>query len=250
VLSISNLRMVILNCPYDTWDQAETRDLFGKMASLKLRGYGSEYSYGVLPLDTTDFVGCHFMLCEDRRGQLQPIMACRMTTLERCRVHRLTFPALALAAMADTAQHVETVQAIVERCERRGSGIAYDGSLTIDPRIRRERRIVRDVFTAMFVLVHDAYGVQETIAGAVLRLKTGKYLSSFGYRALDRDGVPLAPVAVQPLLGEPVLLMHLAEFASDARAMADQYLRLWDRRLTIEAPTQAARTIGEGVRSQ
>src|SRR5262249_21696007 len=151
--------------------------------------------------------GCHFMLCERHDGQLQPIMACRMMTLDRCHIHRLPFPALTLAQTADTSEHSDEVQAIVDRCQRRGRGIAYDGSLTIDPRIRRERRIVRDIFTAMFVLVHDAYGVQETIAGAVRRLRTGKYLASWGYRPIVRSGMLLPPVAVQPLLGEPVTLM-------------------------------------------
>lgn len=242
---IGDLRIVIMNCPYDAREQPQTRELFGKMAALKLRGYRSEYAYGVLPLDATDFVGCHFMLCEERHGQLQPIMACRMTTLERCRIHGLPFPGLALAAMANTSQHFELVQAIVDRCEREGIGLAYDGSMTINPQIRRERRIVRDIFTAMFVLVHDEYGVQETIAGAVLRLGTGKYLSSWGYRTLDHNGAPLPPLAVQPLLGEPVTLMHLKEFTPGARAIADRYLALWERRLTIEASTQSTQTARE-----
>ena len=240
---LDNLRIVILNCPYDTWEEAQTRDLFGAMAALKLRGYRDDYAYGVLPLDTTDFVGCHYLLCEDRPDGLQPIMGCRMVSLDRCRVHRLPFPALTLAAMADAPRHAEAMRGIVERCERQGIGIVYDGSWTIDPQTRRERRLLHEIFTAMFVMVHDAYAIRETIAGAVLRLKTARYLSSWGYRPLELDGAPLPPVAVQPLLGEPVTLMHLREFTASARTVADRYRALWERRLIIEASTAVPRTV-------
>jgi hypothetical protein len=238
---IDDLRIVILNCPYDTWEGAETRELFGAMAALKLRGYRDDYAYGVLPLDTTDFVGCHYLLCEDRLGVLQPIMGCRMTSLERCRVHRLPFPALTLAEMVDARRHAEAIRAIMERCERQDIGIVYDGSWTIDPQTRRDRRLLHEIFTAMFVMVHDAYAIRETIAGAVLRLKTARHLSSWGYQPLELDGALLPPVAVQPLLGELVTLMHLREFTASARSIADRYRVLWEQRLTIEASTAAPR---------
>ena len=51
-----NIRLVVIDCPYESWHAPFPRELFAKMVDLKLRGFKSHYSHGVLPLDTTDFL--------------------------------------------------------------------------------------------------------------------------------------------------------------------------------------------------
>ena len=99
--SVKELRpyqLVILDCPYDTWDSQETRELFVKVVGLKLKGYLMSYPYGTLPVDTNDFVGTHHLICEKLDGQWVPVMGYKSITLSRCKQHQLTISPVGISS--------------------------------------------------------------------------------------------------------------------------------------------------------
>lgn len=237
----NKIKFVILDCPYDTWDDPRTRELFTKMVGLKLRGFRHEHFYGVMPVDASDFVGLHQIICEEREGELNPVLASRVISLDRCRVHNLVFPALSLVRLAQAPEHEEVVQSIVDRCERNGIGLSYDSSWTIDPEIRKDRARtarLRDMFTAIYVLSHQEYNLPEIIGGGTLRFKADQYFSYWGYEWISRSGRRLDPISVAHLGGEQVAVMHLQRFSPEALAIADQWKLLWKRRLIIRHPEE------------
>src|SRR4051794_13077167 len=108
------LKLAVINCPYDNWDNSSVRDLFCRIIGLKLAGYRGKHPYGALPLDTTDFVATHVAIGIDEGLQgFRPIMAYKTVTQERCKIHNLPFPALTLARASGGDAHARKVEEIL-----------------------------------------------------------------------------------------------------------------------------------------
>src|SRR5262245_22203055 len=104
-----DLRLLVLDCPLQTWNDEGVRDLFGEVVALKKLGFSVFYRDNVLPVDTTDFVGRHYLSCIKVTHGFQVVAAFRAVDLERCRSFNLAFPALSLTAAANAPLHCEAV---------------------------------------------------------------------------------------------------------------------------------------------
>jgi hypothetical protein len=231
-------QIVVIECPYDSWSEGLTRDLFGKMIALKLTGYLSAHRYGALPFDASDFVGCHYMLCAKSSEGLLPVQACKLITLNRCKIHGLPFPPLTIAAGYDP--HLDAVTRILERTEHEAKRISYDSSWTIDPRLRRKPgypTLLKEILTATIVHLHREYEIDESICLAIPRLKTEQYFHFLGYRPINISGIQLEVIPLKPLLGEGVICLHKQTFTAQAVATAERYSSLWKKRLVIRGRT-------------
>ena len=62
-MNYNKIKIVVMECPYDTWDINPTQELFGKMVSLKLAGYRARHPYGVMPVEAYDYIGIHQLVC-------------------------------------------------------------------------------------------------------------------------------------------------------------------------------------------
>jgi hypothetical protein len=228
-----DLRLVVLDCPLEGWDDASVGKLFSDLVALKKLGFGASYRDKVLPVDTTDFVGRHYLSCIDGPKGLQVIAGFRSVDFKRCRSFNLPFPALSLACSASAPLHVEAVRRFVER----DAAVSYVGSWTIHPGAhsnQRLRALLRDHFVLGSILFHREVGVERFILGATLRFKVDRLLRPAGYRPLDYEGSPLPPLAAQHLHGEPVQLMYLAGASSSVLKRAEYLSDLWNARLVYE----------------
>jgi len=63
VKSELNLEIVVLYCPYKNIENKETMDMFSKLVRLRNRGYENRHESGLIPLDTSDFIADHPLLC-------------------------------------------------------------------------------------------------------------------------------------------------------------------------------------------
>jgi hypothetical protein len=235
---LESLRLVVLDCPYETWNDPPVREWFGKMVALKLMGYQKEYPWGILPLDGSDFIGTHLMVCEEREGQLLPLLAYKSISLGRCRIHQSTFPVLGLAMGCRSERHVAALEAILARHEADPSRLSYDGSWTIHPEARRDQQrttLLREIMQAVHVLHHERRGTQEFLSLGAVRFKVEQFLGFWGYRPiLDLSGV-MDPLRLHAYFNEKVMMMHLVgEFSPAARALAEKYRSLWGSRIEIQ----------------
>jgi hypothetical protein len=229
-------QLVIIDCPYDTWSNQLTRDLFADTIQLKLDGYLASYPYGALPVDTTDFIGTHHIVCEKKNGSLVPVMAYKTTALTRCKIHNLTFPALSLMQAAGAKKHAEEVMRIIAAASENQHEISYDGSWTMDPAIRRDKtrsEYLKKIMTAINVQYHISSHVPEILGLGLLRFKTEQYFKNIGYRQLSQGDQLLPPISMGSLQNESVVLMHLTEFTKEALATAQEFNWLWEKRIEI-----------------
>lgn len=236
---VSKLKFVVLGSPYDTWSNPLTEKLFARLVGLKLAGYGHEYPYGVLPLDTTDFVADHLIICDEDEQGLKPIVSIKSTSLAQCRAHKLPFPALTLMQLVKKNEHANVIEQIMAQSEKNGTDLRYVGSWTIDPNERGNKEwgdVLRELFTAIYVSFH-LENKSQTIAGGTLRFKVDKYIQWLGHEPLLMDGHQLSTVPVFHLNGEENLFTHLKSFSFESRSIAKKWQKLWDERIVIPRDT-------------
>jgi hypothetical protein len=234
-----DFQLVIIDSPYETWDDPLTESLFSKMVGLKRQGYNSRYPDGVLPVDTTDFLATHVLLCQkDPNDFLLPVMGYKTISLQKCRQYNLNFPGLSLVQNARMPLHSQVVENIIQRCELENRGLAYLGSWTVDPRYKSRSgpsENLRDAFLAFYSLLYREQNISEVVIGGTLRFGTEKIFASLGHRPLTLNGLELPPIQVAHLSKEPVLVMHSNRF-SDASELAEKkWGPVWNRRIHIEA---------------
>ncbi len=238
---IDELQIVVLESPCDTWDQPQVPDLYRDMITLKLKGYGCEYPYGVLAVDGSDLISTHLLLCKKNReeGRLRPVMGIRWTSHVKARVHYLKFPGMALLEQAQAYEHVEALRDVMRSADARGVELFYLGSLTIDPEERTNKaqsRMYRELLTTMLVNYHRQIPGCELMAGGTMRFKIDDYMRGIGYRPLQLKDRELGSIHVHHLAGEEVLPMHLRQFSFEARQTAEKWDELWQNRIWIESP--------------
>jgi len=202
------------------------------MIGVKLRGYGREYKYGVLPVDAADLISTHFAVCKtDEEGNLKPIMALRWTSLQKCRLHFLNFPGLSLLQQAGKPEHVKRLEEKIQKLDQQGRDLFYAGSLSIDPlqKTGKEQSLfLRELMTLMFLRYKKENPGSELMAGGTVRFKMEKWLSDVGHLPLHEE-----PINVRHLGGELVKVMYLTDFSFEAHQIARKWQHLWDERLVL-----------------
>jgi tellurite resistance protein len=231
-----SLRCVVLDRIYDIWEDPTAQRLFHDLVNLKRSGFGKEYGYGVLPVDTHDLTSTHFAICEEAAQGLVPLMGARITTLQRSRLFNLPFPPTSLCALAAAPYHGSAFQQLIEHSLAKGLRPAYWGLWTIHPDARADKELsayLVKCLGGMGQLLAKECGINDQILGATLRFKVDRVARLWGFEPLALDGEPLPPLDVAHLLGESVLLMVQREVSEYLRQIMEEMLPMWENRLVI-----------------
>lgn len=239
-------RIVLLNSAYDTMESPQTQSLLGQIAAFKIRGYRSEYPYGVLPLDAVDFVGCHLLLCEETVAGLKILVGMKSITLDRCRVHALEFPALHLLDGQNLPDHRLALEEAIERSTRLHHRLGYNGSWTIHPEVRTDRvvrQLCYDATVVFFARYYRDYEIGNVIAAATVQFKVERFKEYMGFGYMEHKGKRLDSFPYLPYPGCRVILMNLTQASAEADALAARYDTLWRNRLVIASEAEFTRQI-------
>jgi hypothetical protein len=235
-------RVVILEAPYDTLLTDPTaHQLFPALLALKIDGYQAAYPYGVLPMETADFVANHIVLCEDAGDRLIPHMAFKSVTIDRCHLHHLRFPAFNLLEECETAVdrqlYAEAIQNILNEAEAKKQTIAYNGSWTVTKEFRAMRKQLNfwEVTMALITQYYRSYEIHQIIAAASAKFKVdeGKVVMGFSYFEEKENRLPT--VKLIPYGEEEFYFMHLKNFTPhmDELCARPVIQNLWDNRMII-----------------
>lgn len=230
------LKILVIDHPYRALGHPETQHLFGRLMGMKIAGYRAAYPFGVLPVDTYDFVASHILVCVPEGSDgWKPLGAGRVISEERCEAHRLPFPAQALLrdAQSDTSRHLQAVEEIVAAARSRMKRLDYHSSWTLSPALRDQpelRRFVRDVMVSTLItrMVEDVE--REHLLCGVLRMKTDELFKWVGYEPLKAGTEVLPEILQRSLFGEPVLMFHSTGVTAEAREMTQRFRALWEER--------------------
>ena len=236
------LRAVILECPYDTLlHDPLARELFPQLLKFKINGYQKEYPYGVLPLETADFVANHVTLCEETPEGYIPHMAFKSITLDRCKTHHLEFPIYHMIHEAKSKNDQEKYERVAEKAlhqaEEAHQQIAYNGSWTVSPELRAMKDKINfwEITMMLITQYYTYYGIQQVIAAASARFKVdlGKVTMGFDYFRMEEE--KLDPIVVSSYNDEVAYIMHLKEFSAHMKVLCDRpaYRSIWENAIII-----------------
>lgn len=240
------LRIVLLDCPYDTIDSKITQMLFGRIAALKINGYRREYPYGVLPVGTLDFIAQHLVVCEERQGELFPVIGMKTITLARCDQFNQRFPAYDLVAGHADDRWERAMHEFIDNAVRRNEPVAYASSLTADQAYRTNpvlKKFLWDVSALLFIRFFSTERIGPVISGSTVRFKVQEMTKFVGHEDLTLNGEPLPVMPCKPFFGEPVKLMALRKPPQEALDWAKQLDTLWQSRIVISAPDESIQAI-------
>lgn len=235
-MTTSPFKVVVLDCPYDTWSSTDTQYLFSEIINLKLSGYKSVHKEGSLPVDTYDFIATHILVCRDEGGKLKPVTGFKSVTSERCKRFNLPFPTVQLLAANSTPEHTEAVASIMRDCDQSGDVLAFDSSWTVDPDVRKSREahhFLQELFISNVVHLHTSSSPHKLIGAGVRRIRTDKFFERVGFNRLANAGQALPTFRQASLVGAEVALIYLERFSEFAKELSMKYESFWSNRITI-----------------
>jgi hypothetical protein len=237
---LDRYKLVVLECPYETVSSDQTIGLLGKIIRFKIESYRREYRYGILPFDGVDMVGTHYLLCDtNAAGELDPVMGVKTITQKKCQEFNLKHPVLGLlGSNPEHANHVKTMDALIERHNREKKNLGYFGSWTIRGDARKNPEVVQfcqRLLAGMALLISDRYDFASIITVAVSKFKVEGFHKFMGFQPLEGQGNCLPPFISEAMMGEQCSLSYLNKewFTDDVKMLASRYQGLWNDRLEI-----------------
>lgn len=234
------VEIVILRCPYMNLDNPETMDLFSKMMHLKYKGYGNRHLLGSLPLDTTDFVADHPLICvRDEKLGLIPISGSKVITYDTCKFFNLEFAMESCFKKGGHTEHMDTLMQIIGDSKKNNRTIAYHGGYTIDPSIvntESDREKVREMFMGITALYFKENNVSELLGLGVPKFKTENFFYQWGYERCINSGSDLSPFPLYFLPGVDGVMMHLKEFSKGIKETSLKYKFIWNNKIELGLP--------------
>lgn len=236
---LTHCQIVQIENPFQLWDDPLVRNLFEKTSTLKFKGYGPKFPHGVLPVDGSDWIADHFLVCRRDRGDLEPIMGFRRVTLARCREYFQGFAPMHICHESGCAQHIQEMEKLVHRFDGHPERLSYTGSFTIMPDLRADRMLIQELVDLMVVL-HYLFHEEEAkghaiITAAAPRFRLDALLNMYGFIPLlepspeNNWGTVPAPHAA----GERVRCMHCRDFSPLLKELAKGYRTMWTNRTIL-----------------
>jgi len=229
-MSLKNLRIIVIDNPYDQMSEPLVQELLPRVFDLKIKGYRSRYDYGVLPLDTSDFIATHFVIAHPKGAVFQPILSYKMLTLKRAKLFNLPFSPMVMMQQCGTEKHVQAVRQIITNAELKGRDVSYIGSLTIDPEYKSDKLLVQKLMD-LFVVCHYFYSLEnnisEGLSGATVRFKMSRLVERIGYKPLELEGEALSPIVVPAISNEISQFYYLQSFSAESETISHFGKKYW-----------------------
>lgn len=244
---LNELRVVIIDNPYDCIQNDLARDLWSKIVALKIAGYRSEYKYGILPVDALDFYACHMAVFRKLpNGTMEPVLVCKNTSLERYKMFSGDeFMLVELFRRSNAPEHLQAIRDLVRHSEETGKSLHYFGTYTTDPSLRGNPLfsvLLKEVFLALHVNFHQHYKVDISTCAGAQRFKVDKMLELWGYDYLRLNGKALGTFNPPSLFNHDALFFQTEKFSDYALETAQKFRYMWDSRLHLDKDTIATFT--------
>lgn len=237
----ADCRIVQMENPIESWHDSVVRSLFEKTITLKLEGFALKFPHGVLPVDESDWIADHFLICRHDHGDLKPVMGFRRVTLARCREYFQKFAPVLLCHESGCAQHIREMDKLIDRFEGQPDKVSYTGSFTVIPELQADSTLTLEFLHLMLVLHYLFHEDQpegyEIIAAAAPRFRHDVLLSTCGFTPLveasteNNDGM----IPVQHVAGERLRVLHAraVDFNLNLKRLAEPYRELWTNRVVL-----------------
>ena len=232
----NDYKIVVLNCPYINWDSKEVREVFSEMVHLKFENYQKKHFFGILPVDSSDFIGDHLLIYKkDQSGHLKLVNGVKTLPYDRCNLFNYKFTPITLLENDNQHEYLDVLNEIIQQGLGLNRKMSYYSSWTmksgIEEKASRER--IKELFSATTYLYHRERGIKELLGFGVPKLRTDELFKSWGYKRVHSQGVEIPAIPASFLGGLDSVLIHLESFSSEIKELSLIHKVTWDSRLEI-----------------
>lgn len=234
---MSNLQIIVIKEPILTltnFQDSFQNSLFSKMLSLKYHGYSNRHNKNTLPIDTTDFIGTHLIVCENEGDELIPLMAYKSTTVETCEKYNLKFPFLGLLENSGNKVCLNETHDLINKLKKNNSSLSYDTSWTMSQKLeglREKRDYLKEILQMLLVKHHTDYNIPNWVTFGICKMKTDLLFKSMGGIEISQE-----PLIKHPgLNGQDAvaILLPSNNYQFEALRMSKKHELLWKNKIEI-----------------
>ena len=234
----ADIRLATLVNYYMNLQHAGAAELFTGMLRARASAYGSFYSERYLPLDRSDFIAEHHLLCTVGREGLVPQASFKQVALDVCDAYEVRFPMLDWTKRIAGGEHERAVEALVEGCRAEGRPLVYGGHLALrkDARPRTLPRLLRELTAAV---IYGSWKEREgftEVAVSILRTRTNVWFEEIGFKPMSWRGLTLPAIPHAESPQDHVLFMEMGEPSAWARRCYETHKPLLDGRVLVCPP--------------
>lgn len=236
-------KIVVLDNPYQCFNEPWVKCLFAEMVELRLNAYGPDYPKSFLPMDLVDYVARHYLICEENinGGPPVPFAGFRHISLQRLDYYDLPMPLLTAAQKSGAHAHEQALCNMIQRHRENGTNLVYSSSFTIKKSYRKREGLSAFIRELVAALIFDEYRtdqVSEIVCGSALRFKTRDYFEQIGFNSLnDANGAEL-PVFLKGKIREQITLMRLEQTSQWSQECLEKHLKLIQNKILFSVPNE------------
>lgn len=234
-------KFVLLESVNELIASEAVKNLLPQIIDFKQKGYSFEYPGSVLPFDSSDFIASHLLLCEYKEDSaaLKPVLGFKSVTLEQCNKHRITFPMLEMLKSPDNTGNCHlAINGILDKYNKEGNSnkIAYNGSFTICPSIRKNKELMKYIWELSFSLLENYYiekDISHVLAVCATRFNIHKKKETHGWNYIISNGEVLKSYRSHSLFEEDLIPMELVNPKSKGFVHDSIFKNMWKDRIIL-----------------
>lgn len=229
------LQVVEIDCPIKHWNHPVVIEMFIKIINLKLAGFHSRKPDNYLPINTSDFIGTHVVICtKNEDGSLHPIMGFKGITLKCCLHYGQSFTGRSCIASAQSDTHNQALDQYIKSLEDK-SRLAYVSSFAIDPNLKGRKKLeAMKLLFPLLLFYYRKFDLSRLICLGSITSTTHITFEKLGFHPLlNSSGEAMPRISLPALQNEEVEVMTLEKFSVECEASATANQKLWDERIEI-----------------
>ncbi len=235
-------QFVVVQNPQEIIADEKVGKLFQRIINFKRTGYKEEYGEFVLPFDSSDFIATHLLMCEIQPNQdLLPVLGFKSVTLANCDSFRIPFPMLGMLEKTEDPnnEYKSVINNILSQYRTRNAAdkIAYNGSFTVHPRLRKNKTLMKNLWDVGFSMLGNYYvdeKIEHILAVCATKFKVHEKKEAAGWNYIVGRSGPLEPYLSKSLFESSLVPMELKDVKLKCDKYLYQYKDMWDKKLTLK----------------
>lgn len=234
-LSGDDLKIVVIDCPMRYLSDPFVRDIFAKIAQLKVAGFqtlDSKY----FAFDKQDLVATHIMAGEfNEQGDYQPLIAYKAMSEEQSLAWDLPFDGFDVVKQSQSQLHIDAISDYIQNLKDKGKRVGYQSSLTVDPNIECRKKSVEllKILQSMAARYIVDFDVDASICIAREKVKSAKLFEKFGFQKIKKNNEVLPTLTCPQYQNNQYFLMVFDQLTHEGEKLVSAYDSQWRNRIEI-----------------
>jgi hypothetical protein len=230
---------------YNTYDLFHNNDVVRNLLAdnwgMKLRGYRKYFPYGVLPIDSYDYL-CHHIIIKHKASD-KVIMGFKSLTKSNCDRYGYDLP-IKQHLINDYGDkykyHSLAIDQWIAECQNRNQDLAYSTGFTIEPTLPKDEKIfLTDALFYLFYHFYTTYKIPNILQAISIRFKLDERQNDIGFNRIKYKDLILPRIETKKYDDVQSFIMVLDNYGfKDGHIEKSLSIaKLWEKRIEFIGET-------------